>query len=305
MLSELFSWLYHSESPTPFPHGEFTLGDLQQAQGEVQQKRRILRSRLHAQSYAASSKLIMDELQKQVVEHEAWSVFLDEQVSQWGTQTEKTAIDLALNYILAKSLSVVSVAKDEVRIAMIFSDFLAINAEAALAYYERNRHRFAHFPQLGLLIAAHRTREHSLSLSRALEAQVSLLAVAPLCRQWVVDTERFAAMIVLFLQRGMAVQTLLETGLLQHFIAYHLAWLNTDEDQVRLLYDILRQFPEAAALIEEASKVQCDVRGFYFEKPEGDAIPDDARSYAITGQQCFPLDLHRVESRDKIGRAHV
>jgi hypothetical protein len=299
MLNELFSWLYLSEPSTPFPHEVYPLGDLQQAQRSAQQQHRILRSRLHAESYTASSlPSIMTDLQKQVADHAAWSVFLDELASQWGAQTEKTAIDVALDYILAKPLSAASVATDEANIAMIFSDFLAINAEAALAYYERNTHRLARFPQVGLLLATHRTREHGLSLSRALEAQASLLALAPLCRQWVVDTERFAAMILLFLQRGIAVQTLLETGLLQHFIAYHIAWLNTDEDQVRLLYDILRQFPEAAALVEEASKVQCEVRGFYFEKQDDEAIPDDARSYAITGQQCFPTDLHRVESRD-------
>jgi hypothetical protein len=51
-------------------------------------------------------------------------------------------------------------------------------------------------------------------------------------------------------------------------MAYHLAW----GYDIKYLYELLREFPEANALIERAEKEQCTARGFY--------------SYSLTGTLC-------------------
>ena len=170
-----------------------------------------------------------------------------------------------------------------VMINQIFSILLQQHTQIALTFYSEHRLQFEDMLPVNLMGSREDIKNHLVSLTRKLSAQKDPLSLSIFLSTFVDETEKFAAAILWLLHRGVPVQQILQTELLQNFMLYHVAWLGASGNPVSYLYQLLGSFKEANELVLAAGKVRCEARGF--------------ESYAITGALNPDSCLARVEIR--------
>ncbi|KTD59347.1 Ankyrin repeats (3 copies) [Legionella santicrucis] len=91
--------------------------------------------------------------------------------------------------------------------------------------------------------------------------QKNPLGLVGLFRQYIGDTEQFAALILWLLHHGVGAKKILQTYLLHDFLKYHFFTLHDKDNEIVRLYALLERFPQAKTLLDAVKKTASDERG--------------------------------------------
>ncbi|MDF1683871.1 MAG: hypothetical protein P1U36_04350 [Legionellaceae bacterium] len=108
----------------------------------------------------------------------------------------------------------------------------------------------------------------------------------------------FAALILFLIDRGLSNDEILKSGLLHHYLAINLI----EKDNILLTYHLLRLYPKAKELLEQASQITTfrNASGTYYEteteaqKEVFDALAPTTLFYTLTGTLRPKSDLIRI-----------
>ena len=278
MLLELFSWLLEEKKPFVLQNKVFSNSLIKSEYQQALTHRRNLIGEVHTARLANKE----SDASKQLLKHEAYIHFLDHLPKKYDT----SFVRLALECLLAKQANYPNTEK---KINLLFSELLQEHKDEALDFFQEHEDILTKLTEVPLILLAHKTSLFEAHLTKHLAYQKNSVAVAPFFTLFIEDTERFAASILWLIHRGVSPNQLLETNLLQQYMSYHLAWLDSPESPIHLLYNVLKQFPEAHDLVKIAGTIQCEDRGFFDDK-------EDKRSYALTGVLCDQHTLRRIKA---------
>ena len=287
MLYELFSWMKNGQESVLYPNQAVDQTALLDEHQRARTKRRELLAAVYAAQSGPSLPSPSNDAPARLNDHHDYMDFLLFCSKTLGDKNHATMYLLALQYLLASHVDSEHHTLHASKICALFSALLQEYKEETRIFYHSHQDKLDKFPQIAIIIAAEKTREYVALLTLQLQGQENPLSIAQLLLKFVDDTERFAAAILWLLRRGVSSEQILPLNLLQHFMAYNIAYLHATDSPIQHLYRVLAQFPEAEALIKAAENVYCEERGFHTEE-------NGTRSYAINGVLCEQRKLHHV-----------
>ncbi len=265
-LYELLSWVNSRESALTFNHQTITQSAYDLELKWAMDKRRELRADVYTAKFRSSSTPTANDAPQQLEQHDAYIGFLTWCGAELANDQFQGTFFIGLNYLLSTSVDEAQLTKNEEKINTIFFELLKENKEKALDFYHQFQQKFDKFTYVNIMVSAEKSADHLAQLAIQLHGQENALSIAPLFKQFIDDTEKFAAAILWLLRRGETIEQILQADLLQNFMLYHSAWLDSSDSQIKNLYNVLGQFPEAKELVDMAKKVQCEDRGFHCEE---------------------------------------
>jgi hypothetical protein len=280
MLFKLFSWVNGSETVLSFDHQMVTRSAFESEHKSAMVVRRELRAKVYdarvSNAYVPGS----NDVVQRIEQHDIYIRFITFCGVMLGEHEHCSLFFIALNYLLSVRGQDGSLAINEAKINSVFFSLLKENREQTRCFYYDHQREFESLAQVNFMVSVEKTLDHVEQLTAQLSFQENPISITPLLMQFIGDTEQFAAIILWLLHRGVSTERILQTDLLQSFMLYHLAWLDSPDSPVQHLYHLLEQFAEARALVDAAGEAQCEDRGFHCR--------------AITGTLTNPMDLHRV-----------
>ena len=281
MLYELFSWINNNETELLFSNKLVTREVIEFEHNSALLKQRELLAKVRVERLGSSSSALTGlESQNLLAQQDSFIKFIGFCRTTLGEKEHLNSFILAMEFLLPLSVGEFSPAIKIEKINKLFMALLRENKDLALAFYHDHEVEFDKFSQIKIMVSAEKVKVFLANMIVQLRTQENAVAIAHLCKPSIEDTEQFAALILWFLHREVSTTEIIQTNLLQNFMAYHLAWLSLPDNPIQNLYQLLDSFPEARALVLASAHVQCQERGF--------------ASYSITGELSELGDLHRV-----------
>lgn len=265
MLYQLFSWLKGTSADVPILQPTIPRAFFESELLSALKYQRQLRGELHASRLDPSLLLSTKAAALRMAQHDEFLQFLSACEKALVGREQVPVFLVALNALLMQS----NPSMHGEKITFIFSKSWIENKEETLRFYEQHHHQLAQFQPIMLLLSSEKMLENLLELTTHLRFQEHALAMIPLFQVFIEDTEHFAAAILWLFKRGVTIEQVLETDLLQRFMSYHLAWLGVSKNPLSQMYSLLATRPEGDGLVTAADQVKCEERGFH--------------SYALTG----------------------
>lgn len=244
-LNEFFLWI-HSEQDIEYrPILSLTRMLLEEARAQADSTHRdILASRHELRIKNRTAEADLNEMAL----HQAFQAFLAGIDLAFGGKEHLSLVEYIAHYLLSSDRNQAVIAK---KMQQLCAHWLASDEASALAFFTTHRMAFMRYPQVSLLFLVHR-----------LQGETNPLGIAALFNQWLDDPASLALGVIWLLRRGVLPEDLIATHLLHRFLWYNGFGMASADNPVTELYTVLRQFPEAHALIELAARVSCDDRGF-------------------------------------------
>lgn len=284
MLYELFSWIgnneetadLHLEIITPLSFdSEYKLG--------LKHRKHLLVDYRSAKFGSCLPGVVSDALQR-VTQHDAYMDFMAMCQQEINAHGEIGSFFLALKYLLPLLEQKEFFDSTAAKINKIVLLWLKEDKEKALGFYTQNEKVLKEIQPITLAvelaIATDQAVEYLAELTAQLSTEEHAITLAPLFFPLIQDTEKFAGAI-LWLSQRVSAEHILQTDLLQKFMAYHVVFLDSDDSPIKLLYRLLSQFSEAEALVKAAGHVPCVGMGI--------------AETSITGMRSTPDKLSPVE----------
>jgi hypothetical protein len=289
MLYDLFSWISNSRNLDLLKPHLIDIPSFEYEKKLALKCRRELLFELREKKFSQlDSKNVIDRLDS----HNAYCRFMTFCHPLLIERKEMSSFFLALGYLLSGSPDEDEVVDLPNKIQSIFMILLRDEKEETLAFFKAHEDKLGHFENIVRAVDVQKsvdsTIDHLTRLSMALRHQENPMALVSIFKKSIADTELFAAEILWLLKREVSVERILQTNLLQNFMSYHLAYLDSFESPVKYLYRLLEQFESARELLVEAERVPCDERGFHSEQ-------EGALSYSIRGVLRNQTELQCVD----------
>jgi hypothetical protein len=283
MLNELFSWFTTLSFPPPVVQQE-TRQTLQIECDAANKKHQRLLAEVRAERFEKTSSTKHEDLEYQY----AYLNFLTFCLQELGEETTFNPYLFVIKYGLGDSKSLLK----EEKLVSLFHLVFENNPQEAITFYEHNP-ALTLIPSIQICAAVWQGKpvvdQQLHTITNLLIHQEHSWSLIPLFKEWVGDIEQFAASILWLLQRGCSNEQIIETGVLNHFFAYHLGYLEDVDNPVRYFYALLSEYDSAQGLIKEANQVRCNERGFFSEAPSGHSACEGQtknESHALTGNVC-------------------
>jgi len=285
MLNQLLSWIVGDEIEYKATHSMLTQEELGLIKACAIAKKRELISESRISRLSHSSIQTNRDLSALIKFQDEYLSFIEFYIVNLGIKPQICPFIIACKYLQEVYKIDETYPLREGKVTHIFSLLLSVNKEEALAYYHDNLLKFKEYKQIKLMVDADKVATYLSEFKDKLAFEAHPRRISPLFNQFIDDTEKFTAAILWLLHRGVSTRKILQSNLLQNFMAYHVAWLQTPESPIHHLYNLLSCFDEASRLVEAASKVRSDIRGFYSED-------EDGHSYSLTGMLCEDSELN-------------
>lgn len=268
IISELFHWLHVNEEALPSSNPPLSRDLLQteQEQAKIANRKLVAKIRL-AKLSGQETEHFINELDQ----HNVFMNYLEFCQLQLAEGVDSSLFLITFQYLLSKSQQEVPYLGSKWN--ELFFALLQVDKNKALSLYQDNEALFKNHPEIQKQVALEleiqkrdeerkRVEHHLSHLSEQLSAQKNPLGVIGLCREWIGDTELFAALILWLVRRNVSEQHILHTYLLHDFLKYHLFTLYSEDNEVFRLYALLNCFPEAKQLIDTAQQISSDEEAF-------------------------------------------
>ncbi len=288
MLNDIFSWFTGNLVELDFTPQKLTRSVFESEHAHALVRRRTLLADLYSARGDKAPAEIISDIANFISQQDSCLSFIASFAKELGALPHVNPFLLSLKYLIAVGDDDKFIDQKEEKINRIFFELLRENKEEALAFFYANQKYFDGYMQVNLMVSAEKTTDYLAQLTTKLHAQENVLSIVHYFEQCLDDEEKFAAMVLWMVRRGLLSHRIIETDLLQKFMLYHAAWLGTPNNSVQHFYNLLGMFPETRELVEEASKVQCEDRSFHCE--EG-----GTHSHSIKGALSLQSTLHRVE----------
>lgn len=144
----------------------------------------------------------------------------------------------------------------------LFANFLSINAEAALDWYQAHQ-AFAKTLASGIsfLVRAYQEEQQikdtvacvaarKIEILSLLELEKNVAGILPLFEKEVSDVVQYAALLLAALDKDTRIEQIIHSGLLNRFVAFHFPHASRENNEIEQLVNILKMFPEAKALVD-------------------------------------------------------
>lgn len=166
---------------------------------------------------------------------------------------------LAFTYLASTSLSPYL---KNTRGQALFSSFLATNAEKAVDWYETHQEfSKALFPGIFFLARAHKNEQQTKNISQEvtekktyiqnlLQFESHVAGILPLFQKAVADVLEFSALLITALEQGVTSEQVVDSNILNQFIAFHFPHSSHENNEIKQLGEILQGF-HASALAEK------------------------------------------------------
>ncbi|CAM3133978.1 Ankyrin repeats (3 copies) [Legionella steigerwaltii] len=268
IISELFNWLHGKEESRPLsnPFLSLDLLESERTQAKIKNRKLLADIRLAKFSSQDASDLI-DALEQ----HNLFMDYLKFCKQKFAEDAKNSLFLITFKYLLSKSqleTPYLGAKWNELFFALLQED-----RDNTLSFYQDNEALFKNHPEIQKRVALElheqkrneeikRIKNHLVHLSEQLSNQKNPLGIIGLCREWVSDTELFAALILWLLQRDVSTEKILQTYLLHDFLKYYLFTLYSEENEIFHLYALLNHFPETKLLVEAAKQIRSDEEAF-------------------------------------------
>ncbi len=286
MLYELFSWMCAKDESPVFHQETITLLGFNSEHELGLKRRKQLLVEFRSAKFGSSPPQVLSESVKCLEEHDAYMRFMAACQQDLTAHGEANSLILALKYLLSLSENGHYSDATISSINKVFLLLLKEEKETALDFYTKNKGELDKCKPINvaveLAIATDQTVAYLAQLTPLLSGEENAVTLAPLFFPLIDDTEKFAAA-VLWLSQRVPAKRILQTNLLQKFMDYHAAFLNSDDSPIRQLYQLLNQFSDTKELVEAAGHVACEGLGLGFN------------AYAITGDRPAPELLEPLE----------
>lgn len=289
MLVEFFPWLQSDSLDIFFAQEMVSKSDFQREKDQALIRRRALVADQYEtrRSKTADAPSLLSEIAKHLDQVNSYICFLSDSITRMDGAEPMAMPLFAIKWLLSKKVESLSSEEYVKKLKALFYCMLRNDPQKTLEIYCQYQceqpSSLKTNPEEYIKLVQHWLETLTIDFG----AQENPLSLIDLLREFVEEPLKFAAAILWLLQRKISVAQILETGLLQDFMSYHLVSLNNPDDPCLQLYVLLGQFPKAQPLIDEANKVQCQDRGFHCE--EG-----GTHSFSITGLWCQQKDLYAV-----------
>ncbi|PWY56743.1 hypothetical protein DGG96_04870 [Legionella qingyii] len=268
MITKLFNWLQSDEKIFHLSNQILSRDLLELEQLQANQTNRMLLSNVRLAKLQGHDP--RDETSK-LEQHILFMDYLQFCRERFDEASQDSLYLITLKYLLSKSNE--ENPFPSAKLNELFEALLQDNKDNTLAFYQQNEALFKDLPEIQKRVEselrqqkyndATKRVEHYLDhLSNKLSNQKNPLGIIGLCRDWIGDTEQFAALILWLLQLNVSPEQILKTYLLHDFLKYNLFTLHSEDNEVFYLYALLNHFPQAKLLLEEAQKTGSDERGF-------------------------------------------
>ncbi|KTD40188.1 ankyrin repeat domain-containing protein [Legionella parisiensis] len=307
IISDLFNWFQDDEKSLHLVDQPLSQDLLKSEQSQAKKINRLLLSEARV---AKLTGLEPGDAQSKLEKHILFMDYLEFCNLQFAEDHQCSLFLVTLKYLLPKTQK--EDFHQNAKLNELFVALLHQDRENTLSFYQQNEILFKNHPEiqkqveLGLCEqkrneALKRVEDHLGDLSKQLSNQKNPLGIIGLCREWVGDTEQFAALILWLLQRHVSIKQILQSYLLHDFLKYHLFTLHSEDNEVFHLYSLLSRFPEAKLLVEAAQKTGSDERGFQhyalngiLSEKELQSIPPKPQSLEFSLTTANFLALHEL-----------
>jgi|GEM_PF-6879914 len=263
MLYTLFSWLNtHESRPFPDHQTETRAKFLREQLCAVEKKRALLAEVRVARFENPADGTAINVKSCLLEQHIAFMDFMAFFEHQFTIDEEKSLYVLGLEYLLVTPANVIPKINRSEKIPQLFTELFAHDRALALAFYRQNKMALTAFHDVNLVLSCDRVHHFLMHLAQELAYQEQPLGIHFLFRYFIDNTEQFSAAILWLLRRGISIEQILETNLLQDFMLYNLISLNDPESEIKEFYTLLYRFPEAHLLVEAAGQVRCEDPAF-------------------------------------------
>lgn len=265
IISLILQWINSDEIDTPFPTHPITNSELAKEQTQIKKINRQLIAQARLAKLESSTFTDQEKLERS---HQLLSFIGFSMDYMKGNDSD--LVFSTLGYLLAMPQEN-QPPKFKEKILFLFKQLINKDKEAAIDFYNQNTADFANHNEVNLLVARITkldktlpiVRQRLAELNHALKHQENPLGLGNLIKEEFIDnTEAYAAFILWLIQCRVPVRKIIATHLLHDFMRYNLSYLDLPESEINHLYDILKMFPEAQALVAEAKTVSCGERGF-------------------------------------------
>lgn len=265
-IKELFNWLQCDEETLYLSDKVLSreLVDLELNQAE--RTHQILLREVHAARYGGG---VATEKINALEKHNLFVKYLKFCSQQFS---ENSLLPITLKYLLSQAQKEQPQIQLSAKVNQLFLILLQENQESTLEFYKENKELFKDHPEVQEKVElvlykkkidedVETVKRNLLNLNKLLSHQKNPLGIVGLFRQYIGDTEQFAALILWLLHRGVGAQKTLQTYLLHDFLKYHFFTLHDKDNEIVRLYALLECFPQTKALLEIAKKTASDERG--------------------------------------------
>ncbi|KGP62924.1 hypothetical protein EP47_09850 [Legionella norrlandica] len=270
IINDLFNWLENNESPSPLVVANQTINQ-ELLQKEESQTLRTHHELIAQARIAKFSGLPMAEINKKLEQHKVFKDYLIFCRQQFQENEKNTLFLIALKHLLLKTEAEQFAYMDKIN--ELFWALLRDSKIETLNFYDNNEALFKNCHEIQrrmelecrqqkIEASVQTVKNHFQDLTESLAFQKNPLGIIALFREWVSDTEKFAALLLCLLQKEVSIEKILQTNLLQDFLKYHLHNLHSEDSEVNSLYSLLSFFPETQALVEAAQNVSCGEPAF-------------------------------------------
>lgn len=268
MIIELFNWLHEDEVFLPLSNQLLSRDLLELEQSQANKTNRSLLSEVRL---AKLSGLETSDARSKLEKHIVFMSYLEFCRKNFTEAPKSSLFLITLKYLLTQSQT--EAPHLSAKLNELFGALLQEDRSNTLSFYQQNEELFKNHPDIQKRVelaldeqkhneAVKRIERDLAHLSTQLSQQTDPLGIIRLCREWVSDTEQFAALILWLLQRNVSTEQILQTHLFHDFLKYHLFTLHSEDNEVFHLYALLARFPQAKQLMEAAKQTGSDERGF-------------------------------------------
>ncbi|GGI79437.1 ankyrin repeat domain-containing protein [Legionella impletisoli] len=250
MLFDLFSWIHCDGDVNVLKAKPIAIAHIQQALSEAIVLQQSLLSSMRALHFSpASSEQERAKAKSAFETNVAYQQFLSTCNHHVDTLALIEVSQLALTYLSTLEDKPLRLVKTQALFHFCFSE----DQTRALSIFQTNYNQLDDEVRVDVFL---------LKLATQLRHQAHPLGITSLLADFVEDTIQFTAAILWLLKRGVAPQAILSSGLMHHFFAYHIAYLDSDESPLKRFYHLLASYPEAEELIGLARRTTARMRGF-------------------------------------------
>ncbi|ARB91446.1 ankyrin repeat domain-containing protein [Legionella longbeachae] len=265
-IKELFNWLQGDEAALHYSDMVLSreLLDLQLSQAEKSSQTLLREVRIARYSKGAVTEKI-NELEKNDL-YVKYLKFCSQHSS------EKSLLFITLKYLLSQAQKEQPQIQLSNKVYQLFLVVLQEDQESTLKFYNENKELFKDYDEIQEKVDltlhqkkidedVQKVKRNLLKLNTFLSHQKNPLGLVGLFKNYIDDTEQFAALILWLLHRGVGAKKILQTYLLHDFLKYHFFTLHDKDNEVVRLYTLLGCFPQTKTLLETVKKTASDERG--------------------------------------------
>ncbi|KTC91136.1 hypothetical protein [Fluoribacter dumoffii] len=265
LISELFKWLQDEKAALHLSNQTLSPGLCETELSQAQKTNRRLLADIRV---ARSSNRDTHDLITNLKQHNVFMDYLEFCRKKFEENSKCSLFLITLNYLLSQDNSLYPT-----KLNALFFALLQEDKETILSFYQANQGLFKDHPEIIKRVTAEQNKQkyeeaikrvelHLARLSDKFATQKHPLGITGLCREWVGDTELFAALILWLVQRQVSTNDILSTYLLHDYLKYYLFTLHSEDNEVSRLYALLSHFPEASELVQAAQKTCSDEQAF-------------------------------------------